>query len=155
MLFLWNRGTGFSLKLWETQRWFRKKTVYLFSNEVNLLQLTIVFHLIRQLVCRIWFLMGCPIVFFPLMLFLDVSCQIHSDRHLHSLTNVDVGKDYDTCGRTSMFTHDLCPCGDYHTQIRTDKWTHIPGKVLQVWKHGLLVYVTFLLLALMSHTHGA
>ena len=115
-------------------------------NEVNRSQFTIVFHLITQLVRRSGhvnpFLMGC-LIFFPPVLLLDVSCQIHMDRHLHSLTNVDVGKDSDTCGHTSMFAHDLCPNGDYHTHTHTDKWTHIPGKVLKVWKHGLLVYVTF------------
>lgn len=30
--------------------------------------------------------------FFPPVLIFDVSCQIHMDRHLHCLTDVDVGK---------------------------------------------------------------
>lgn len=52
------RGTvelDFLLELRETQRRFhRKETVDLSSNGANLLQRTIVFHLITQLVHRIW-----------------------------------------------------------------------------------------------------
>lgn len=99
--------------------------------------------------------MSCLIIFFPPVLILDVNCQIHIDGHLHSFADVDVGNDYGMCGRMSMFAHDHYPYRGYHTHTRTDKWTHIPGKVLQVWKHGLLVYLTFWLLVLMSHTHGA
>lgn len=72
--------------------------------------------------------MICPMV----LSVVRVSCQVHTDRHLHSFANVDVGIDCDTCGRMSVFAHDRLPDGGYHTRTRTDTPTRIPGKELQV-----------------------
>lgn len=91
------------------------------SNEAIQLHLTIVFHLIIQLVyIWIWSWYCClyelsSSFFFAPVLILNVSCQVLMDRHLHSFTDVDVGKDYNTCGRMSVFAHDLYPHGYYRT----------------------------------------
>lgn len=125
MLFPWNPGTGFYLEMWKSRcRLQTKKTVFVLK------------WLLFSISCSFILLLVRLAYFFPPVLIFDASCQIHMDRHLHSLTVVDVGKDHNTCGHTCMFAYDLRPHGDYHTRTRTDKWTHIPGKVLQVWKHG-------------------
>lgn len=141
MLFPWNPGNGSPLEFWESRCSFQEMTVFLSSkwSESAPVDHCFPFNSAACALDLVWYCCfdGLSSFFFPPMLILNGSCQILMDRHLHSFTDVDVGKDYDMCGRMSVFAYDLYPYGYYHTHTHTDKWTHIPGKVLQVWKHGL------------------
>lgn len=79
------------------------------------------------------FLMGCLKVFFPAVLILDESCQTHMDGHLCSFIAVDVGKDWDVCGHTSVFAHDLYPYGYYHTHRQMNTYSRKGSASVKTW----------------------
>lgn len=134
--FPWSPGTTSSLGLWESQR--RRPSI---SSRMKWIRCHAL--LISILITQLVESGHVNAVFDRLSVFPFHQCCCSTSavklvhRHLHSLTDVDVGKDNDTCGHASAFAHDLRPHGEYHTHTHADISTHKGTERVKTWPFSI------------------